>query len=274
MRKINSFCWMLLASGLLFSACQSDQEEQIQPNAQQVPDVVISQLKDLGFHTDDGLFKVEDGYVVEGDIFLSEESLKDLHAAQKLPLASEEQYHTDYLVTGAPRVITVYVDSKFKSKYFEATDAALERYNNEGLGLNFQRVSSASGADIRIQASPRYYALFGILGSAGFPTATGDPYQRILLTSAYYDNVSDMGALTTTIAHEIGHCIGFRHTDYMDRSFSCGGAPSDEGESSVGANHIPGTPEGPEAGSWMLACSDGTDKPFTENDKEALDYLY
>lgn len=274
MRKINAICWMLLASGLFFSSCQQESEEQIEPTAQKVPDLVVSQLQDLGFHTDDGLFKVEDGYVVEGDIFLSEESLASMHAAKKLPLASEEQYHTDHLVAGSPRVITVYVDSKFKPKYFDATDAALERYNNEDLGLTFQRVNSALGADIRIQASPRYYALFGILGSAGFPTVSGDPFRRILLTAAYYDNVSDMGALTTTIAHEIGHCIGFRHTDFMDRSFSCGGAPSDEGEAGVGANHIPGTPEGPEEGSWMLACSDGSDKPFTENDKEALDYLY
>lgn len=114
----------------------------------------------------------------------------------------------------------------------------------------------------------------GILGSAGFPTTSGDPHRRILLTAAYYDGLSNMGALTTTIAHEIGHCIGFRHTDYMDRSFSCGGAPSDEGEASIGANHVSGTPTGPEAGSWMLACSDGTDKPFTENDQKALDYLY
>ncbi|MEP5445232.1 M57 family metalloprotease, partial [Ekhidna sp.] len=79
--------------------------------------------------------------------------------------------------------------------------------------------------------------------------------------------------LATTIAHEMGHCIGFRHTDYMDRSFSCGGSYANEGAAGIGANHIPGTPTAPENGSWMLACSSG-DTPFSNNDKTALDYLY
>ncbi len=61
------------------------------------------------------------------------------------------------------------------------------------------------------------------------------------MTRAYYDNVSNINGLATTIAHEMGHCIGMRHTDYMDRSYSCGGVPDNEGDGGVGANHIPGT---------------------------------
>ena len=83
------------------------------------------------------------------------------------------------------------------------------------------------------------------------------------MTRGYYDNVSNINGLATTIAHEMGHCIGFRHTDYMDRSYSCGGAPDNEGDGGVGANHIPGTPTGPSANSWMLACgSPEGDRPF------------
>lgn len=273
MKKINSFSWMLVASGLFLFSCNNDQEKQVVPDTE-VSAKVISQLQNLGFRTTEGLHKVEDGYVVENDIFLSEQDLQNLVVSGNIPLASEEQYSTHNLVTGMPRVIRVYVDSKFKEKYFLATDAALDRYNNEGLEMTFQRVSKANQADIVIKPSPRYYAWKGILGSAGFPTDSGDPYGRILLTAAYYDQVEDLGDLTTTIAHEIGHTIGLRHTDYMDRSYSCGGELSDEGASSIGANHIPGTPETPDKGSWMLACSDGTDKPFTSSDKVALDYLY
>ena len=40
----------------------------------------------------------------------------------------------------------------------------------------------------------------------------------------------------------MGHCIGFRHTDYMNRAYSCGGSPANEGASSVGAILIPGHP--------------------------------
>jgi hypothetical protein len=61
----------------------------------------------------------------------------------------------------------------------------------------------------------------------------------------------------------------------MSRRFSCGSG-GNEGQSStgVGAVYIPGTPTKGEKGSWMLACSDGTDRPFTAGDKTALSVVY
>ncbi|MEQ8576674.1 MAG: M57 family metalloprotease, partial [Fulvivirga sp.] len=69
---------------------------------------------------------------------------------------------------------------------------------------------------------------------------------------------------------------GFRHTDFFDRSISCGGSTANEGDGGVGANHIPGTPTGASASakSWMLACTDGGDRPFNNDDRTALNYLY
>ena len=110
------------------------------------------------------------------------------------------------------------------------------------------------------------------IASAGFPTG-GNPYFEVIFNKQYQNYSS--GFLTTVLSHEFGHCIGFRHTDYMDRSFSCGGSPSDEGPSNVGAIHIPGTPTGPDAASWMLAClSATTNRPFNPNDQTALAFLY
>ena len=74
---------------------------------------------------------------------------------------------------------------------------------------------------------------------------------------------------------KMGHCIGMRHTDYMDRSYSCGGAYANEGASSVGAVLIPGTPATADPNSWMLACiGNGINRPFNANDVTALNYLY
>jgi hypothetical protein len=145
---------------------------------------------------------------------------------------------------------------------------AVARYNSENLGLTFTYIGTSGGGDINIAVvnTGQYIA------SAGFPSG-GNPYNQIKYAKTY-TNYS-LGFVTSVIAHEIGHCIGFRHTDYMNRSYSCGGSATNEGASSVGAIHIPGTPTGPDAASWMLAClSATTDRPFNANDKVALNYLY
>lgn len=260
----------LLAAVLVISFACQEQNDVVTPELQDVPNEILDQIDALGFNSNE--VKMHDGMLfIEGDIAISVEELKQMQPGKGL--AVEEHYSTDNLVTGSPRTINVYVN--MPQKYLDATDIAISRYNSEGLNLTFQRVTSSGSADITITASPWYYYWFGILGSAGFPTASGDPHNQILMTRAYYDGVSNINGLATTIAHEMGHCIGFRHTDYMDRSYSCGGAADDEGDGGVGDNYIPGTPTGPDANSWMLACgSPEGDRPFTANDKIALDYLY
>ena len=115
------------------------------------------------------------------------------------------------------------------------------------------------------------------LGSSGFPTSSGNPYNQIQLNTnpqAYGTN-PDLGYVTSVIQHEMGHCIGFRHTDYFNRALSCGGTATNEGTAGIGAVHIPGTPTKTfDAGSFMLACSSGTDRTFNANDVIALNYLY
>jgi hypothetical protein len=172
-------------------------------------------------------------------------------------------------------VITVIV-SGLGSAFVQGTDLAISRYNALGLRMTFQRISSGR-ADITVQGfnqgpSGGYITL----GSSGFPTRQGNPYGTIKMnTNQYaYGTNPDPTYVGSVLQHEIGHCIGMRHTDYMDRSYSCGGAYSNEGASNIGAILIPGTPSGPDANSWMLACSNGGDRTFNANDKVALNYLY
>lgn len=269
MKKLTLQISAVALSLMLFVACQ-EQSSPEQPQLEDVPGELLDKIDALGFNSNE--VKMYDGTLfIEGDIAIAVSDLDKLRTDGQLPV--EEQYSTDNLVTGTPRTINVFVN--MPQKYKDATDIAIDRYNDESLILTFQRVTSSGSADITIKASPWYYYFFGILGSAGFPTASGDPHDEILMTRAYYDGVSNINGLATTIAHEMGHCIGFRHTDYMDRSYSCGGVADNEGDGGVGANHIPGTPTGPDANSWMLACgSPEGDRPFTTNDQTALDYLY
>jgi hypothetical protein len=76
--------------------------------------------------------------------------------------------------------------------------------------------------------------------------------------------------------HELGHCIGFRHSDYYNRSISCGGGPTNEGAADVGAVHLPGTPATAVMnGSVMNSCFNlGSTPQWTASDVIALDCLY
>jgi len=112
------------------------------------------------------------------------------------------------------------------------------------------------------------------LASSGFPTSSGNPYSQVILNSSQVAGQPN-ATVASIIAHELGHCIGFRHTDYMNRAYSCGGSAVNEGASSVGAILIPGTPSSPDPNSWMLSCiGSGQNRPFNANDKIALNYLY
>lgn len=77
------------------------------------------------------------------------------------------------------------------------------------------------------------------------------------------------------ITHELGHTVGFRHSDYFNRSISCGRG-GNEGSAGVGAIHIPGTPTGATVGdSIMNSCFRSSETgEFTSTDVTALRELY
>ncbi|UYZ63076.1 zinc-dependent metalloprotease [Hymenobacter weizhouensis] len=256
---------LFAASALTLSSCQEKANVEVK---NEVSETTINQIKALGF-TAAGAQKVDGGVLVEGDILLTNEMLASKPDYNMLRVGQDEQYRTTNLVGGLPRTITVRVSTSLPSAYVTATDEAIRRFNAEGLRLSFRRVTS--GGNIVLSAAP---SGSGYLASAGFPSG-GNPYGQVLVNSGAIGTANASTYIATILAHEIGHCIGFRHTDYMGRQYSCGGSSVNEGASSVGAIHIPGTPTGPDPNSWMLACiGSGSNRPFNGNDVTALNYVY
>ncbi|MBC9909714.1 M57 family metalloprotease [Chitinophaga varians] len=267
------FFLVCLLAGSFLTSCRKDSHQ----GSTDKPDVskdVLAQIKAKGFSTSN-VHAVDGGYLVEGDIFLSSKDLGKVAKTNKVRVAKTEQYSTNNLVSALPRVITVRV-TNLGTAFVQGTDLAIQRYNALGLRIRFQRITSGT-ADITIQGF--YEGPSGgyiTLGSSGFPTDAGDPFDVIQMNTHPYaygsnPNVQYVGSV---LQHEIGHCIGMRHTDYMDRSYSCGGDPIDEGDGGVGAVYLPGTPSDPDPNSWMLSCSNGGNRTFNANDIIALNYLY
>ena len=267
MKQVLSAAVLCAASVLTLSSCSKKEEAPVAPAA--VSQDVLSQIKALGFGTQD-VRRVDEGYVVEGDILLTPEVLAAPNYST-LRVGQDEQYRTTNLVGSLPRVLTVSISSSFSSAYVSAIDEAIRRYNAASLRVTFRRVST-SGADLPVKFSSNLGA--GVLGqSGGFPSG-GNPAPGFTLVPNVI-NSSNVNYIATIMAHEMGHCIGMRHTDYYNRAYSCGGSASNEGASTVGAVLIPGTPSVAEPNSWMLACvGNGVNRPFTANDLTALNYIY
>ena len=262
MKQVTRILVLFLMTVLILTSCKKAAKETAQ---QEISDATLAKIQSHGFGISN-VQKTEEGYLVEGDIILTEGFLNSVPGGNYLLIANNEQYRTTNLVTSLPRNITISSSGSVNANVSAGIDAAIARYNAENLQITMSRVGSNGDINIRIINGGNYIA------SAGFPSG-GDPYDEVKFNRQYQSY--SLNFVTTVIAHEVGHCIGFRHTDFMDRSYSCGGAPTNEGASNVGAILIPGTPSGPDAGSWMLSClSATTNRPFNNNDKTALNYLY
>ncbi len=236
-----------------------------QPGSPEERQEIIDNLVEAGFPIDDLM-------VVDGKVYAGRDGHVTLQASREMiaPVAAgEEQYRTDNLVGSAVTKICILPTSQFNSysRLSAGLDLAIANYNGANLRLNFVR---GSAPDCTATISARTTS--GVGGSAGFPSG-GKPYGTINIgvgLQNYSDDVNEH-----VITHELGHCIGFRHSDYYDRSISCGSG-GNEGASSVGAVLIPGTPETARVGgSIMNSCFRSSESgEFSSSDKVALDYLY
>lgn len=267
MRKLFSIIAVAAFAALFIVACSKANKE---TGETEVSQEILNSIAALGFSTSN-VIAADGGYVVEGDIFLDP---KDLAASRpgspRLIIAQEEQYSTFNLVNASGgRTISISVSGTINSTFSLAIDSMIRRYNQENLSITMTRVASGGNINIRIVNTGQYIA------SAGFPTSGGNPYNEVKYAKKYTNGYS-LGFITTVLTHEIGHCIGFRHTDYMNRAYSCGSGGNEGQETTgVGAVYIPGTATGPDAASFMLAClSASTNRPFNSNDRVALNYLY
>lgn len=276
MKKIKSILALSFMALAVLSCNKEDETTQSDQGSLKVTQDVLNKISALSLNNTDVQViqntkldgTTEDAFLIEGDIIVTQDQLDkmDLHGG-----ITTEQYRTTNLVS-APKTIKVVGLSgtgttALSTNMRAGLQAAINRYNNLGLSVNFTLTfsSSTSGADIVVR---RQTGSGG--GVAGFPSG-GAPYNSVTLYSGL--DTYTTGVNAHVAAHEIGHCIGLRHTDWFSRQ-SCG-QNSSEGTAGVGAIQIPGTPSGYDATSYMRACFSSSETgAFNANDVTALNYLY
>ena len=299
MKKIIKF-WTLTFSvcALVFTACEKDNITDENSNLSE--DVTIN-MNELGnrtqvtntdllnaiksldidagivsvgdFHLPDG--SVEERIYIGSDIVFTRKELNKLIEASE---SIEKQYRTFNLVTGSNQTINIlgYTGGSqaLSSKAQTALTRAVANYNNINnmtLQFNLTFGTNYQAADMVVYDNS-VNTPGGTGGVAGFPNSSGQPnkFVQIYGIEQFSTNVNEH-----VITHEIGHSIGFRHSDWFDRLSCPSSSQGNEGTGSDGAVHIPGTPTGRDLSSVMQACfSTSVSGNFNSNDITALLAMY
>src|SRR3954465_12344228 len=119
-----------LVAASLYS-CKKTSNQTDDPNA--ISSETKAKITNLGFSSAN-VQRTDDGYLVEGDIELTDELLNSTPSQTLLRIADDEQYRTTNLVTALPRVIKIKVTS-LGTAFVQGADLAISRYNALGLKI-------------------------------------------------------------------------------------------------------------------------------------------
>ncbi len=88
----------------VISSCTKEKQETV---TDEISQETLSKISSLGFSTND-VQRIDEGYLVEGDMILTDKNLNETPTSPVLRIANVEQYHTTNLVNaGTSRTITV-----------------------------------------------------------------------------------------------------------------------------------------------------------------------
>jgi hypothetical protein len=176
----------------------------------------LTYLTKLGYDTT-GLVELDAYYLVEGDILIEKQSISTTprQAVQSL---------NNLVDIAKQQNITIRVDASMPNNggdldWRSEVSQAISEYNDLPTSNIRLSLVTGSSADITVRVSNINPASglnlpSGAIAAAGLPL-NGNPFPNVVVNSSYVQaSTISSGQKKYNLVHEIGHCIGFRHTNW------------------------------------------------------------
>lgn len=230
-------CILLLSS--IISSCKKEMPAAQQPKAEDENASSIAYFIKKGYKAED--IVVKDGkFIIQTDIVISRE---DVEARIKNEGASgspqTEHWRSNYIIADPyHKNVRLYIEPTVTAQWKTAVQGAIANWNNmPGQGttieLGMSITTSTTAYDTRVFMG---YENANWIARAYLPASSGKPGVSIEINSKY--NTMSASQKLFAITHELGHTIGFMHTNQTSGVF-IPGTPSVDANSVMNSFVLP-----------------------------------